>query len=114
MKSFKNVKQAAQGDVAITRVDNLPEGMELNKFEHGVHVVAHSETGHHHVIDASVAEMHNDPSNGLVSYLVVEDTAQLTHTRTYDTHETIELDKGVYRINRQREYTPEGYRRVAD
>ncbi len=114
MKSFKNINQAAQGDVAITRVTEMPEGLVINKIEGGVHIVAHSETGHHHVVEAAAAVMYDEPENDLVSYLVVEDSAQLTHTRTYDTHETIALDKGVYRINRQREYTPEGYRRVAD
>ena len=32
----------------------------------------------------------------------------------FDTHEPIMLDDGIYRLRRQREYTPEGYRRVED
>lgn len=34
--------------------------------------------------------------------------------RSFDTHESILLKGGTYEIRRQREYTPEGWRRVED
>lgn len=117
MKSFNN--QAAQGDILIRRIDKLPDGVKEMSAEKGKFVVAHSETGHNHVI----AERQNvklfageDP---MVSYLqVVEatDAAEtlLEHLRSYDTHETISIPPGIFEIRRQREYTPEGWRRVED
>ncbi len=115
MKKFtKEMKLAIQGDIALVRVDVLPEGLELNKPEdNGTHILAHSETGHHHTVEATRAGLYNTDDE-LVSYLVVEEDAELVHQRAWDTHETINFDAGVYRINRQREYMPEGYRRVAD
>ena len=48
-------------------------------------------------------------------FLVVDGgSATLEHERSFDTHETIEFSPGTYRIRRQREHTPEGYRRAAD
>ena len=38
----------------------------------------------------------------------------LEHLRSFDTHETIKLPVGTFEIRRQREYTPEGWRRVED
>ncbi len=114
MKSFKSIDQIIQGDIAITRITALPQQAIPEISTNHEYIVAHSETGHHHVVDSNGSVMYNDSDNTLVSYLVVEDTAQIIHNRAYNTHETIECDAGVYRINRQREYTPDGYRRVAD
>ena len=55
----------------------------------------------------------------LVSYLqVVEATdateAVIEHLRNFDTHESIKVGAGNYEIRRQREYAPEGWRRVQD
>jgi len=38
----------------------------------------------------------------------------IEHHRLFDTHEAMEIKPGIYEIHRQREYTPEGYRRAAD
>ncbi len=116
MKTFnKEMKLAIQGDIAIMRVDALPDDLKERSGEsNGVHILAHSETGHHHTVPSSGTQFFNG-SDDFVSYLVVEeDGTELTHNRSYDTHETISFDAGVYRVNRQREYMPEGYRRVAD
>jgi hypothetical protein len=45
---------------------------------------------------------------------VVNKDTELKHLRSFDTHESLSIPEGLYRINRQREYTPEGYRRAAD
>lgn len=34
--------------------------------------------------------------------------------RPYDTHAPIMFEPGIYEVRRQREYTPEGFRRVED
>jgi len=115
MKTFKN--QAAQGDCFLRRIDAIPAGVVSQDSEKGVHIIAHSETGHNHVIEADRdnVRFYVDPSDGLKAYLEVLATdVQLNHLRAHDTHETILISPGKYEIRRQREYMPEGFRRAAD
>lgn len=112
MQTFKNV--CAQGDVYIRRIDKLPEGVVEVSPENGVVIVTHSETGHHHVMEATKVKMYKLPNSIMDCLLVVEDPCALEHLRHFDTHEPIMFDKGTYHVHRQREYTPEGFRRVQD
>lgn len=117
MKTFNN--QAAQGDLLIRRIDKLPSGAKQVQSEKGLHVVAHSETGHNHVIEDRPNVALFTTGDPMVSYLqVIEATDEtetlLKHLRSYDTHETIKIPTGTFEIRRQREYTPEGWRRVED
>ena len=55
----------------------------------------------------------------MVSYLEVikatdETETLLRHLRDHDTHKTIAIPAGVFEVRRQREHTPEGWRRVED
>lgn len=114
MKTFKN--QAAQGDMLIRRIDSLPENAKVICPENGEYILAHSETGHNHAVKAqggiTFYANDNDP---FIAYLVVDNTtAYVEHQRKFDTHEKIKIDGGIYEIRRQREYTPEGFRRAAD
>lgn len=106
-------KQAAQGDLLITAIDSLPEGLTELHTDSAHHIVAHSETGHHHVVAANAARAYQG-TNPMVMFLVVTKPTVLEHHRSFDTHEPLELRSGIYEIRRQREYTPEGWRRVAD
>ena len=117
MKTFVN--RAAQGDLFIRRIDSIPAGLKRMQTENGAYIVAHSETGHHHVIEARPNVVVFATDDPLVSYLqVVEATdameAVIEHLRSFDTHESIKIGAGNYEIRRQREYTPEGWRRVQD
>ena len=112
MKTFKNI--AAQGDAMIKRIDALPEGLKESKAENGKLIVAHSETGHHHTVLERNAQMLIDETNEFIKYLVVSNDTELTHERSFDTHESLLLKKGTYKVINQREYTPEGYRRAQD
>lgn len=108
-------KQAAQGDLLITRVNALPEGFELaEKTEDGLFVVAHSETGHNHVMSQESADFYTSANDEFALYVVVNEPTVLEHKRSFDTHSPISVGPGVYRVNRQREYTAEGFRRAAD
>lgn len=103
----------AQGDLNIFAVNEIP--VDLEKAPHnqdGTITVAHSETGHHHVIEGSAVRVFNEDE--FVSYAEVLEPAKIVHLRSFDTHETVELPAGKYRLTRQREYTPEGFRRAAD
>lgn len=112
MKTFNRV--CAQGDVYIRKVDSLPEGAVEVPSVNGVVIVTHSETGHHHVMEASRVKMYALPDSIQNCLLVVSDPVALEHLRTFDTHEPIMFEKGTYHISRQREYTAEGYRMVQD
>lgn len=113
MKRVKNV--CFQGDVMFRRIDALPSGT-VEQPKSGPVVVAHSETGHHHAIDENQARLferlERDP---MVCFLSIDGKyADVVHHRPHDTHETVRLLKGVWEVRRQREWTPEGLRRVED
>jgi hypothetical protein len=119
MREIQNM--AAQGDCIFRRVDRLPkEAKEIPRK--GPIIVAHSETGHHHAVDALFVKQYDAPGSSLVSYLVFEDGLQgggadVVHHRPWDTHETLRLlgNPGtVWEVRRQREWSPEGWRRVED
>lgn len=116
MKAKAFNQQAAQGDLLITRVENLPKMVKSIKSENGKFILAHSETGHHHSIAERPGVEFFGTDDPLVSYLRVIDDVEVTleHERNFDTHESLLLKGGTYEIRRQREYTPQGWRRVAD
>ena len=113
MKTVEKV--GAQGDVMFIKVDALPlEAKPLTVAGEGRVVVAHSETGHHHVAVAESVRLYGvaDP---MVHYLVAESAyADVVHERSFDTHETLRLPKGTWEVRRQREMMPDGERQVAD
>jgi hypothetical protein len=108
MKTFKNC--AAQGDVMFRRVKEIPSTATAVENK----VVAHSETGHHHAFDAGASVFLYTTADSMVSYLDVREPAVLKHHRDFDTHEALMFDAGKYEIRRQREWAPEGWRRVED
>lgn len=117
MKTFKNC--AAQGDCLLRRVDKLPANVKLVRAVNGVFTVAHSETGHNHVVAEHPNVRLYDTEDPLLSYLEVIEATDATeclleHLRSYDTHETIKIPPGIFEVRRQREYTPEGWRRAQD
>lgn len=113
--------QAAQGDMLMIKVDALPADkdlklMEVDNTNH--YVIAHSETGHNHVISADVVECYREANTSDADlyelFMVVKETTELKHLRSFDTHKSITVGPGTYKVRRQREYTAEGFRRAAD
>ena len=106
---------AAQGDVLFRRIDAVPAAVVEQRIA-GPIVVAHSETGHHHVIDdPAVALFEKRERDPLICYLRIDgDFAEVRHLRPHDTHEALRLCRGVWEVRRQREWAPEGWQRVAD
>lgn len=101
-----------QGDVLIVETKCVPDGVKPVPLENGRLVLAHGEvTGHAHVV-VGEAELFTpaDRADLEERFLHVEQDAQLVH----DEHSTIDLPKGDYRVLRQREYSPEVIRSVAD
>ena len=120
MKTVTNA--AAQGDVILRRVPSIPNNAVERKHA-GRIVIAHSETGHHHAIDSKAIRHYEVPGDPLVCYLRMDGDmgeiggVDVVHHRSWDTHETIRLlgkSGDVWEVRRQREWTPEGWRRVLD
>ncbi len=112
MKTFTTA--CAQGELYITRVARLPDGLVPIPAENGRVIVGHSETGHHHVMTAERTTMYRLPEEIYDLFLVVNEPDTLEHLRSFDTHKPVEFTPGIYRVRRQREYIPEGWRRAAD
>jgi hypothetical protein len=117
MKTF--TKMAAQGDFLIMRVDAIPANVEVLPANNKNHiVVAHSETGHDHVMVADRVTAYKPAGVKDVDlyemFLSVEAPTEINHLRSHDTHETLLVPPGNYRVRRQREYVAEGFRRAQD
>ena len=108
------INQAAQGDMLITKVGSLPNDLVETKAVNGDYILTHSETGHNHVVSSDSVTLYGAANDPFMAYMVVEHPTTIRHLRSFDTHSPITVNPGVYRINRQREYTPEGFRRAAD
>lgn len=112
-------KAARQGEAFFIRVDKLPDDVTEVQATDGKHIAAHSETGHHHVINGFGVRMYQKRDNPLVAYFVADSVEYMdvVHNRSHDTHDTVRLAGGrgaVWQRNLQREWTPEGWERVAD
>jgi hypothetical protein len=113
MKTFTD--SAAQGDLLIRRIDEIPADAKPAKAKNGQFVVAHSETGHHHTVAERSCQVFTTEDPMILYLKVIDETETLLeHHREFDTHEALKLPVGNFEIRRQREYTPEGWRRVED
>lgn len=106
-----------QGDVCFKRVSEMPDSAK-REARNGALIVAHSETGHHHSIDDS-GVVRYDVGDPLVCYLQLSENVEhvdVVHHRSFDTHETMRLlgPGSIWKVIRQREWTPDGWRRVED
>jgi hypothetical protein len=98
--------QFRQGDVLIESVTGLPDDA---KKVSGRVILAHGEaTGHAHEIDEDSAEAWKRDAQ-----TVAVRVKKLTEVK-HQEHAPIPVKRGNYRITRQREYSPEAIRNVAD
>lgn len=110
MKKTKS-KIFRQGDVLIERVSRTPAAADLTKQVPigGRIILAHGEaTGHHHSIDADAADWWKTADGD--QFVTVHAATDVVHQE----HDPIALQPGKYRVLRQREYSPEAIRNVAD
>ena len=116
MKHKKNKKQFRQGDVLIERVEETTP--KDAKWEKGDRVIlAHGEvTGHAHEVAepqfARITEEGRDQDSALATNRLMKVTRR-TEIR-HQEHAPIPVTRGTYKITRQREYSPEAIRNVAD
>lgn len=111
-----------QGDVGFVRVDAIPEGYapaqpDVENAGKPAHAVAHSETGHHHVVDASDVIRYEGTDPGIAYLRLESESATVTHLRAHDTHGPVSLLGGagaVWKVVRQREFDGVAERRAQD
>jgi hypothetical protein len=97
-----------QGDVMLLHLDQTPVNLTPRSKKGNRVILAHGEaTGHHHSILRSKADDFIDEGG---STIVVTKGAVLEHQE----HTKIKLPDGTYEFRRQREYTPQAIRNVAD
>lgn len=115
---MKILDQQRQGEILFIRVEDFTDqdgDYESVKPENGNLIVAHSETGHHHVIERSKeADLLISKTNQFIGRLIVSNDVEVKHLRSFDTHKTLNLPKGKYVLRYRKEYTPEGLRKVQD
>lgn len=110
----KKLEQYRQGDVLIERVFDSAlkdDAMEDIPREDGRIVLAHGEaTGHAHAISDKNAFFFEGPGRKERFLRVLKGGVALRH----EEHREVKIPAGLYRITRQREYSPEAIRNVAD
>lgn len=100
-----------QGDVLLVPIDEVPDQLQQVPLEGGRIILAHGEaTGHAHVIEGEAALLAEDLEDLERRFLRVEEESELVH----DEHDPITVPAGDYEVRRQREYSPEEIRMVAD
>lgn len=119
MKEFQNTGE--QGELHLQRIDKLPEGVTLREGERdgeGNFIVGHSESGHHHVVNARLARLMENPNEPDICYLVCEASSpymELVHQKTGpEAHEALRSPPGIFKVTRQSETIMQQRRRVMD
>ena len=116
---------ARQGEVNFLELedgDEFPSDLTAATPEGGNYILGHSETGHHHVLAVAGNTARVYDQDEFVSWIdntstdkVVAREGNVIHLRGFDTHDPVGLKPGKrYMVTRQREHTPEGFRRAAD
>lgn len=101
----------AQGEITIRRMPRRTSDDGYSPMSaQGRHlIVGHSETGHHHVLDAAHADVlvKDRPPEGMrILKAIVHQTTSLVHLREHDTHDPIVLEPGEWELRIGREYDP--------
>ncbi len=90
------------GENIFKPVRAIPDG---KKTRHKLFIAGHSESGHHHVIEAKTEfEVTEDVLHNI--YVEVFEEAKITHRKTHDIHETLPMAPGMYQVIPAIEYNP--------
>lgn len=113
-------KVAFQGELAFVSVKSIPKDAKAIKADllGNDLIVGHSESGHHHVLRGSGKadwQVFQDPKDPLTCYLKLSEDTTVEHLKVgSDAHAAFALGAGLWKISRQQELTPEGWRAVRD
>lgn len=110
--------QYRQGDLLFVKTKSIPEG---GKRRASGHILEGEVTGHiHRVADTQLAEAEvyvfpaQASGEGSGEKLFLSVSAEGGVSIVHEDHKTVELPPGNYEVVRQREYSPEAIRNVAD
>jgi hypothetical protein len=102
MKKNNSNKPVRHGEVLLHPVATVPEGKVT---EHKTFIVGHSETGHHHVLEAP--KEYKVTKVGLDAvYVTLFDEGELVHKKTVNRHNNLLVAPGSYQVIRKNEYDP--------
>lgn len=88
------------GEIVLMPVDTAHDGTTQS---HTNFIVAHSKTGHHHVIESDVEfEVTTDDKDQL--YLRLFAPASLVHKKTEDFHPTLPVAPGLWKLYHKTEF----------
>lgn len=94
------MKSYLHGENFLEPVDKMPKGSK--KFKQ--YIIGHSETGHHHTLKSKtefeVTEFEKD------LYVQIFEPTDLVHEKTFDVHETLTVEPGIYKVHHKTEYNP--------
>lgn len=122
-------RPSSHGEVTFVQIESFPDSVGNSiPLESGRHILGHSESGHHHVLDrVENIERYYDTSSPDISdanisapvrsfLRVIQDDVKLEHMKAKGTHHHGEqvLPVGNYLVTTGVQYTPEGMRRVSD
>jgi hypothetical protein len=100
-----------QGDVLLIAVDDIDDSAPQKRDPKGRIVLAYGEmTGHAHAICNKAATLYGTDLENRFLEVLAQGGATLSH----EEHAPIHLPHGAYRVVRQREWTTEGTRWLAD
>lgn len=82
----------------------VPITNEVKGSQHNMFIIAHSETGHHHVLESKVPFTVSEQDKQFLIELF--EPAKLVHKKTVDKHKTLTVPAGKYRVITKTEYDP--------
>ena len=101
---MREITPIRHGEVILVPIDSLPENAVLECEQNDV-VVAHSETGHHHVLTTKDMSKIKVFSHNGEKYVEVPSIAELWHQKTgNEVHKTHTVKPSIYKINLKKEF----------
>lgn len=97
------VRPALHGECVLKPVSEIPKAEKTEKLK--TYTVAHSETGHNHVLESVDVEFEKIMTEEGM-FLKLEKEATLLHQKNHDIHENTTIAPGLYKINDKTEYDP--------
>ncbi len=91
------------GENVLLPIESLPKGKTT---KHTSYIIGHSETGHHHVLEATKGQDFDIFVQDGEIYISSQFESSIVHKKTHDIHETLPVAPGIYKVNRKTEYDP--------
>lgn len=82
----------------------VPISDKITGKKHTSFIVAHSETGHHHVLQSKKSFVVSEVDKQFLIELF--EPAKLVHQKTTDKHKTLTVPAGKYKVVYKNEYNP--------